>query len=137
MKLIQLGEGRYMNIDPITEIRTTDRTNWPEHPLQVHFDSENTAILHFVEADKLLAVLNAPVQVSAFVGSNELIRDAIWEAERYANKFLASLQPWKIIAINSQTVIKANDYGSTYNHVITITYRDYRDLSPARTEEAA
>jgi K+/H+ antiporter YhaU regulatory subunit KhtT len=109
MKLIPLPSGKYINVEQLQFVEP---------------DAVTAALLlDDTDAAVLLAALNAPVQTKSFIGINELIADAVQEASKGANKFLAKLQPWQVVAIESQTVIKANGYGSTYNYIIRVAYR--------------
>lgn len=109
MKLIPLPSGKYINVEQLQFVEPDAVT------AALLLDDTDVAVL--------LAALNAPVQTKSFIGINELIADAVQEASKGANKFLAKLQPWQVVAIESQTVIKANGYGSTYNYIIRVAYR--------------
>lgn len=113
--MLKLPNGDYVNPDHIQELISGDHDS-----CHLYYNGNSTWVYDAETTKTLLTAIEAPVQIKTFVKNHDFLDWAISYVRDDANAFLANLQPWQFVKIESQSIINAN----LFYHIITITYRE-------------
>jgi len=113
--MLKLPNGDYVNPDHIQELISDDNNS-----CHLYYSGNSTWVYDAETTKTLLAAIEAPIQVKTFVKNDSFIDWAIANVRNEVNAFLANLQPWQVVKIESQSIITPD----VNYHIITITYRE-------------